>query len=1571
MPHRKRRRSSSSSTSSTSSTSSSSSSSECAGRYRRSKHKRRKTSSTKKGHVSTRSNTPPTCSKVVDKRQKHPPEQVLVDVHNTSDLVSQNISRTERPGRLTHGRDVEATHSRDAIRSRNRENRDKIEMLPNVNVTESQRSEVYVSNERDQQQRIQQLEDLVDQLLQSENRCSVRVSIKPDCIPEFSPGNHSESIKKWLDKIDQLSQINRWDEKTTVYHMQSRLTGLAKTWYNNLDNYKYTWDEWKQLLIEAFPDHYDFPTAIRKLLRRTKTHDESWTEYYFAKMQLLRQCDISGKNAVAMIIDGIHDNAIQSGAKVGRYTTPEELYRDYLSTLAIAQERPRYDSLKKHEKRQLEKPIAPEERRIVKRGKCYNCKQYGHFQTECTKPRIECGTCKKLGHTTDKCFRNKSQKTLLCDLQAPSENSGYYVTCSINGYETQGFIDSGCEEILMRESDARNIGIEWSNVDICLNGYGGATSKVLGSANVDIKVDLLQAELPILIVPDHLQSMPVLIGRSILNKKGAITVMRDGNARIFNAELAELPQLEQLPPKKIILRAKETINIPPNHIGVVNCSTSDNYVGDIIVDFRYSFEPTKESILPRCVTSAPDARIPILNMSESTMWFIQNKVVARGTPCIEDDIQVNVNKININKLTKFSMDDLNGCLTGNISDSEKNKLLLLLNKYRDCFAQNIYELRAIKNVEMSIHLNDNKPVTYRPYRLSLHEREKVRDMVNDMLNAGIVRESQSPYSSPIVLVKKKNGETRMCVDYRSLNAKTIRDCFPLPRVDDHLEILKGCNYFTTLDMASGYHQIKMAEDSIQKTAFVTPDGQYEYLRMPFGLVNAPAMFQRTINQILGSMRFSTALAYMDDILVPSMSFESGLIALADVFEKFRNAGVTLRLGKCQFFKNQIDYLGHEISSSGVRPGTTKIKAVEHFPTPNNVHQVRQFVGLCSYFRKYVKDFAQVARPLTSLTKKDVSFEWGATQSKAFEELKRRLIERPILAIYNPKLDTELHTDASKLGLGGILLQKQENNKLKPVMFYSRQTTKEEQRYHSYELETLAIVNSLRRFRVYLLGLQFKVVTDCNALRTAMTKRDLIPRIGRWWLITQEFSFSVEYRPGTKMAHVDALSRNPVDDPQETQEIDILQVDITNDDWVLATQLTDDRCKHLIEVLSRKPQDAEERQIHKDFEVKNHKLYAKTSDGIKWYVPKAARRVVTMYHHDNMGHFSIEKTLKNIRSNYWFPRMKKYVSRYISACLQCAYNKVPSGKKEGFLHPIPKATIPMDTVHVDHLGPFVKSTKGNAYLIMAIDAFTKFLFVKPVRSTQARPVKDFLENVFQTFGVPRRIICDRGSCFTSETFTAFTKELGIKVVLNATATPRANGQIERYNRTILTAISTTYENERKWDSTISSVVFSINSSVNKATGKSPYELLFGYKPRGLHEAFLSGAVSEDKRENDIQKTRCEAGKRIQALQDKQKAYFDKSRKKCQEYKVGDLVVLRRANLANDGRSTKLLPKYSGPYIVKEVLERDRYVVEDLPGSKRAQKKYRGVCSVDRMKPFTAAYESSSNDSDTNAENENLV
>lgn len=333
-------------------------------------------------------------------------------------------------------------------------------------------------------------------------------------------------------------------------------------------------------------------------------------------------------------------------------------------------------------------------------------------------------------------------------------------------------------------------------------------------------------------------------------------------------------------------------------------------------------------------------------------------------------------------------------------------------------------------------------------------------------------------------------------------------------------------------------------------------------------------------------------------------------------------------------------------------------------------------------------------------------------------------------------------------------------------------------------------------------------------------------------------------------------------------------------------------------------------------------------------------------------------------------MRKYVKRFIDCCLPCAYNKVPSGKKSGLLNIIEKIATPMDTLHIDHLGPFVMSSKRNSYLIVAVDGYTKFVFMKPVRNAKIGPVINFMTEIFNIFGSSRRIICDRGSCFTSKEFTKFCDDLNIKRILNATATPRANGQVERYNRTILSSIATMTENELKWDCCISSICFGLNSTVNKSTGKTPYELVMGYVPRSLNDSYISNELCNNDIKTNVVQNRQSATENIKIQQKLQKKYYDSKRVKSKKFEINDLVVVKKLITSNDGKSKKLLPKYSGPYIIVKILDFDRYLIEDLPGSKRSQKKYSGIVPSDKIKLYNVNKDESSDSdySDNELDNE---
>lgn len=882
------------------------------------------------------------------------------------------------------------------------------------------------------------------------------------------------------------------------------------------------------------------------------------------------------------------------------------------------------------------------------------------------------------------------------------------------------------------------------------------------------------------------------------------------------------------------------------------------------------------------------------------------------------------------------------------SDSQNyvNTLNKIFMKYPQCISNDLASLGQTSRVELDIELTTNKPISQRPYRMSESEKLLTREIIEDLLSNSIIRESNSPYASPVLLVDKSNGQKRLCIDYRQLNKITVKETYPMPIVEELIDRLKGCKYFTSLDLKSGYYQIKIKESSISKTAFITPDGHYEFLRMPFGLCNGPAVFQRLMNAVLGKIRFDRVICYMDDLLIATESLEDNIYFLEKVLSILQDNSLTINLEKCMFFQSSINFLGYDISVDGIRPGKKKLDAIRNYPAPQNIHQVRQFLGLINYFRKFIKQCAVYCKPLTKLLKKGTRWEWSSEQNCAVDHLKNELMKAS-LTIFDPKLPITLYTDASRDGLGCILMQETSDGE-KPVHFYSRTTSQEEKQYHSYELEFLAITVGLKKFRHYLLGSIFKIVTDCNAVKYSLNKKDINSRIGRWVLQTQEFTFDTIHRPGTRMQHVDALSRNPISITKSTEEENVKSITITEADWLLSVQLQDTSISEIRQILESGQAD-ENKHLFNCYELLGNKVYRRTEHGRRWVVPKPCIWQIIKANHDDIGHFSLDKSLERIKDKYWFPNMKKIVSKYIKNCINCIYFKNLHGKKPGKLFPIPKYARPFHTLHIDHVGPFVKTTKNNTHLFAVVDSFTKFVFISPVRNTTTRAVINELDNIFKIFGNPKRIVCDSGTAFTSTFFNNYCKGKSIRLHIIATAMPRGNGQVERYNQTILEALRSMGADmeDNKWDESIPKIQQGINSTINKTTFTVPSEILFGYRIQTDSDKIIS---DDDEQVIDVTALRKKADSNIQKAALKQKEGFDKKRKEAKLYNVGDLVVIKIPSQSNDGKSTKLLPIFKGPFQVIQSLGNDRYKVADMRGAERSSKKYEGIACVENMKPW---------------------
>ncbi|KAL0280486.1 UNVERIFIED_CONTAM: hypothetical protein PYX00_001760 [Menopon gallinae] len=815
-----------------------------------------------------------------------------------------------------------------------------------------------------------------------------------------------------------------------------------------------------------------------------------------------------------------------------------------------------------------------------------------------------------------------------------------------------------------------------------------------------------------------------------------------------------------------------------------------------------------EMIIGRNILSQPGIRVTIEE---------QKLLIERKQPTESGEKTVQIKKININH---------------EIDDRDKEKVRELVEEYDMLFPTDVNMIGETKHIKMKIELTNQEPINQKPYRVPYAEREKVNEIVNELLEAKIIRESTSPYGSPSLLVAKKDGSKRLCVDYRRLNAITKKERIPMPVIDELLDQLAG---------------------------------------------------------------------------------------------------------------------RYEIDGNGVRPGKRKTEAVQNFETPGNVHEVRQFLGLSGFFRRFIERYSIIAEPLTSLTRRDVHWTWGTKQEEAFRRIKEILSSRPVLTLYNPKGEFQVHTDASSIGFAGIIFQRVAEEPWKPLAYFSRRTTDTERNYHSYELEILAVVETLERFRIYLISRPFTVVTDCNSMKTLMTKGKLVPRIARWALRLQEFDFEISHRSGDRMRHVDALSRKPVEEAQELIEdsFKIMDISINDSDWLLAMQMQDEKLKTIHEALKTRKTLGKE-----DFVLKHGRVYRKEGETLKWVVPRTLAWRVIRASHDDMGHFGIEKTLTHLKRQFWFPKMRKKVTNYIKGCVKCAYHKEMKGKPEGELYPIPRVPVPFHTVHMDHLGPLVTSPNRERYVLLYQDNFTKYTILKAVTTTKTKPTIECLQEIFSYFGTPTRLITDRGSAFTSRDFEKFCEDHQIQHVKNATGTPKANGQAERQNQTLLSALKTMCEkpNAKDWSRQLKQIQFALNDLPNATTRKTPHELLFAYNPRSslknqlilaLHEPCWDGKDMESERQialsNIVQK------------QQQDKTRYDSRHKKPTRYKEGDCVLVKKEYPAT-GESRKLLPKYKGPYMIRRCLPHDRYVLVSLPGEDGKARRRHFIFATDRLKPW---------------------
>jgi hypothetical protein len=472
-----------------------------------------------------------------------------------------------------------------------------------------------------------------------------------------------------------------------------------------------------------------------------------------------------------------------------------------------------------------------------------------------------------------------------------------------------------------------------------------------------------------------------------------------------------------------------------------------------------------------------------------------------------------------------------------LPDKDRKALVSLLTKYGDCFGWDFKTTGNCTLEPFQIDTGANKPIYTPPYRQAPMEKENIRAQIEDMLRNGLIEPSNSPWASPVLLVPKKNGKLRFCIDYRALNKLTRKDRNPLTRIDDILDSVQSAKIYSTLDLYAGYHQLLVDERDREKTAFIVPEGLYQFRRMPFGLCNAPAVFSRAMNTCMDGLTYNSVLVYLDDFVIPGTSFLDHLRKLERVLLRLRKYGLTLQPTKCSFGYPEVKLLGHVVNEYGVKVDPDKINAVANFPRPSSIKEARSFHGLANYYRRFCSNFADVSRPLVSLWKGDQKFRWEQEQEDSFRKLQTMLTSAPCLAHYDPSLPSIVHCDSSGYGTESVLLQVGEDKLARPVAYASRTFTDVESRYSTTEKELLALIYAARRFRCYLFRRPFVVRTDHHSLCFVRNMKDPSSRLDRFAIKLQPFDYTIQYKNGKHHLDADCLSRGPAVKGNETDEIE--------------------------------------------------------------------------------------------------------------------------------------------------------------------------------------------------------------------------------------------------------------------------------------------------------------------------------------------------------------------------------------------------------------------------------------------------
>lgn len=870
-------------------------------------------------------------------------------------------------------------------------------------------------------------------------------------------------------------------------------------------------------------------------------------------------------------------------------------------------------------------------------------------------------------------------------------------------------------------------------------------------------------------------------------------------------------------------------------------------------------------------------------------------------------------------------------IDNNLNIEEKNEILSIIEDFSDIFHLKDEVLSCTDNYQHFIPLfTDTAPIYTRPYRTPQTQKIHVDNEVQKLLSEDIIEHSTSAWNSPILLVPKKPGKDgekkyRLCVDYRELNKHTISDRHPLGNISDILDQLGHSRYFTTLDLASGFHQIPLHPDSKDKTAFTSGYGFYQFKKMPFGLKNAPAALQRFLNHILTGLQGIKCLVYLDDIIVYGKNLKDHNEKLIDVLTVLRQNNLKLQPSKCQFLQREIMYLGHIISDEGIKPDPTKISAVLKIPRPTNVKKLKSYLSMANYYRNFIMGFSAVTEPLNRLLRKNVPFIWTDECEDAFLLLKEKLTSPPVLAY--PDFDKPfcLTTDASDFALGAVLSQKHDEKDC-VVGYGGRSLNPAERNYNTTEKEMLGVVWAINNYRPYLYGRHFTVYSDHKPLLGDSKNPPL--RILKWKLKLSEYSYEMKHKSGKQNVVADALSRVNeeviliITRAQKARELESLNKN--------TTASLDNQNKNIENLKkNRRPMTSEEidavTKVPKVNQVNNKFHYI---GDVKIVLDKAERIKLLDEAHNSLlgGHQGVFRTFKSLRSLVRWPYMLRDITKYIKNCKKCQKNKHGKNTK------VPMAitstsSMPFQRVFMDVVGPVPESENGNKYILTFQDDLTKYCMAAAIPNQETVTIAKTLFNSFiSIIGIPETILTDQGSNFMSKLFAELCKLLKIAKINSSAWHPQTN-QVERFHKPLASYLRTYADKDNTtWDNYLPSAVFCYNTHVHRTTLKTPFEMVFGRIPNipSVFKKEPEPIYNYDDYvldlKNRLQRMYFEVRQNIVSDKIISKKYYDRNAKPF-IVKKGDFVWLK-----NEARDNKFSSLKTGPFEVIDAISPENTIIK---------------------------------------------